>query len=388
MNSSANEELERAIQELRRSGIDAALLSSVANVTYVSGFEVPFPIGAGAEIAYGVSLALFDCRGGGSALIVSASNVAAAKAHSRLEEIYTFDTFDTFNALDSRQSFLQRIREALHAAGLQNGAATLGIEARTLPYAVVELLTITFPNLTLRDVDIPLQQARLIKTEREISLLRRAAQVADIGHQTLADLCRTAGKNEFEMWSEITSRMFRAVGHEIPVVGELVTGPRTCVVNYPGGPRDRVTQAGDGALMDISQRIDGYWSDCTNTHVIGAEQPPISGGLPSSQDACEAAMDTLRIGKRASDVAKAAEAAFQKHGMPMAHYTGHQIGVTVNELPRLVHYDDTPIEAGMVFSVEPGAYEGPEGTFGARSEKIVLVTPSGPEILSTFAWGI
>ena len=42
----------------------------------------------------------------------------------------------------------------------------------------------------------------------------------------------------------------------------------------------------------------------------------------------------------------------------------------------------------MVFAVEPGAYEGAGGTFGARSEKMIVVTPSGPEILAEFAWGI
>jgi Xaa-Pro aminopeptidase len=99
-------------------------------------------------------------------------------------------------------------------------------------------------------------------------------------------------------------------------------------------------------------------------------------------------MDTLRPGKLASDAWTAAETAFQQHGLPTAHYAGHQIGVVVNELPRLVAYDHTPIEAGMVFSVEPGAYEGAGGSFGARSEKMVLVTPSGPEILSKFDWGI
>ena len=40
------------------------------------------------------------------------------------------------------------------------------------------------------------------------------------------------------------------------------------------------------------------------------------------------------------------------------------------------------------FSLEPGAYEGAGGTFGARSEKMVLVTASGPEVLSQFEWGI
>ena len=87
-------------------------------------------------------------------------------------------------------------------------------------------------------------------------------------------------------------------------------------------------------------------------------------------------------------VVGAAAAAFAGFGLPMAHYAGHQIGVSVNELPRLVPYDQTPIEAGMVFSVEPGAYQGPGQSFGARSEKMVLVTPTGPEVLSTFAWGI
>jgi len=53
-----------------------------------------------------------------------------------------------------------------------------------------------------------------------------------------------------------------------------------------------------------------------------------------------------------------------------------------------VPYDQTPIVPGMVFSVEPGAYQGPGGTFGARSEKMVLVTEDGPEILSRFDWGI
>ena len=99
-------------------------------------------------------------------------------------------------------------------------------------------------------------------------------------------------------------------------------------------------------------------------------------------------MAALRPGNLASDATAEAAAAFAKFGLANAHYTGHQIGVTVNELPRLVPYDHTPIQAGMVFCVEPGAYQGAEGDFGARSEKMVLVKDSGPEILSTFSWGI
>lgn len=384
-----NAELMRAQQATNGIGCDAVLLSSVANVTYISGFEVPFPIGASAEMAYGPTLALFATRDAGSWLIASRPNAASAGQQSRLGQLVVAEAFDTFTDIDSQAQFVQALRTTLINAGLVNQSATLGIEGRYLPQAATYLLATEFPRLTLVDVAGAMQDARLIKTEREIALLRRAAAIGDIGHRALAELCRTAGQNEFTMWADLTSRMFRAVGHEIPVVGELVTGPRTCTVNYPGGPRDRVTEPGDAALMDISQRIDGYWSDCTNTHVIAAEPTAHQKKYAhASRDACEAAMAALRVGNTASDASKAAEAAFGKHGLPMAHYTGHQLGVTVNELPRLVHYDHTPIQAGMVFAVEPGAYEGAGGTFGARSEKIVLVTPSGPEILSQFEWGI
>jgi Xaa-Pro aminopeptidase len=93
-------------------------------------------------------------------------------------------------------------------------------------------------------------------------------------------------------------------------------------------------------------------------------------------------------GALACDAWAAADRAFQAYGLETAHYAGHQIGVTVNELPRLVPYDKTVVEAGMVFSVEPGVYQGPHGDFGARSEKMVVVTPSGPQIISKFEWGI
>jgi Xaa-Pro aminopeptidase len=385
-----NEELSRAQAALTEQGCDFALLSSLANVTYVSGYEVPVPIGAGAELAYGPALALLGAGDGTTCLIVPDGAATAARAQSRLGELLAFDTFDGFKPLDSHASLLARIREALLQAGLGQSGARLGVEFRTMPHAISALLAAEFPQLQLIDAGSALQHARMIKTAREIGLLRRAAGICDIGHQALAELVREAGRSEFAIWAELTARMFAAAGRDVPVTGELVTGPRTCVVNYPGGPRERVTEPGDAALMDISQRVDGYWSDCTNTHVVGGVAPTASQlrYARASQDACEAAMAALRPGARASDAWAAAEAAFQRHGLTSAHYAGHQIGVAVNELPRLVPYDHTPIAAGMVFAVEPGVYEGPEGSFGARSEKMVVVTESGPEILSQFDWGI
>lgn len=384
-----SDQLQRARTELLRSGCDFALLTSLPNVTYASGYAVPVPIGAMAEWAFSSGCALIGAHDSCS-LVCANGEVTAARAQSWCESFFEFKTFDSFVASDSRASFIQTVRDALLAAGLQNSSATLGVEWRTMPRVLSELIQCEFSALTLVEVDAAMQRARLIKTPREIQLLRFASMVGDAGHVKLAELCHGAGLDEFEMWGQITATMNRVAGTEIIVTGELVTGPRTSVVAYPNGPKTRTTHTGDVALMDISGRVDGYWFDCSNTHVVGGVAPTDQQRryAKASQVACEAAMMALKPGVKASDAAEAARVTFQKFGLPVAHYSGHQIGVTVNELPRLVTYDQTRIEPGMVFSVEPGAYEGEGGSCGARSEKIVLVTESGPEIMSNFEWGI
>jgi len=386
----SNDELARARAALTEAGCDLALLASVTNVTYVSGFEVPLPVGVSAAVPYAPPFALVSVRDEGATwLATSIFHTAQARRESRLDQLLTFAGFDSFQPSDPRESYLEAVRAALQQAGL-TGAGRLGVEGRALPYGAAALIARDFPQAQLIEIDDAMDRARRIKTPREIELLRRAAHIGDVGHRTLAKVAQTAGQNEFDMYAEIIARMWQAAGHEIPVSGELVTGPRTNAVNYPGGPLDRVTEPGDAALMDISQRVDGYWSDCTNTHLIGGVTPSETQlkYARASQAAFAAAADRLRPGQLASEVWAAANAAYEKHGLAMPHYMGHQIGATVNELPRLVPYDHTPIEANMVFAVEPGAYQGPGGTFGARSEKMVWVTATGPEILSQFDWGI
>ena len=382
-----NEELTKARQALRTL-CDVALLSSIQHVTYVSGFEVPHAVGVTAVTVYAGAFAALAVRDEAAWLGVSAGHAAQAGRESRLDGVLTFEGFDSFRPTDPRGTYLEAVRRALVHAGLGK-SGVLGIEPSALPYGAAEYIALHFPTVKLVDVTPALESARLIKTQREIALLRRAAALGDVGQMALAELAQTPGRNEFDMWGELTARMNQAAGHEIPVVGELVSGPRTTTVNYPGGPCDRTTEPGDAVLMDISQRIDGYWSDVTNTYVVGmtatAHQKKFAR---ASQAAFDAACENLRPGKRASDAWAAANDAYAKHGLQMPHYMGHQIGVVVNELPRIVPYDHTPFQAGMVFSLEPGAYEGPGGTFGARSEKMVLVTESGPEVLSKFEWGI
>lgn len=381
------EELQRAQSAIRDQGVDVALISSIANLTYVTGVEVALPVGAGFEMAYAPWLAVVS---GSDAGLVSGGEAGGMGVAGNGFELFTIEGFDSNQPTDPGGTYATQLKAALSAAGGTGGTGTIGVESRSLPFVAGEIIRAALPNWTIVDIEPALIKARWIKTEREIGLLRRASAVSDIAQRTLAELAHSAGQNEIEMFTEISRRAFEAAGGAIPLTGELVTGPRTTVVAYPAGPKNRVTEPGDGALMDLSGRVNGYWFDCTNTHVIGGVEPTGEQRryARASQAACEAAMAALKPGNTASDASAAAAAAFASFGLPNAHYTGHQIGVTVNELPRLVPYDHSVIEKGMVFSVEPGAYQGPGGTFGSRSEKMVLVREDGPEILSQFDWGI
>ena len=129
------------------------------------------------------------------------------------------------------------------------------------------------------------------------------------------------------------------------------------------------------------------------TYVSGFEAPMPVGcvtevAVDAATAAFYAALTALRPGRRCCDAHAAASETLERHGLRVEHYTGHQIGVGPNDPPRLVPYDETVLQAGMVIAVEPGVYAGRKAPYGACAEQMVLVTVDGPEILTAFPWGL
>jgi Xaa-Pro aminopeptidase len=374
-------ESDRLAAELRAIGADAAVLVRAEDICYSTGFEVPPPIDAGAAFAYGPAVALVG-RDGATVLLSPGAYAARVEEMSRADTSVLVDGFGHFEPVEARECFVDAISAGLRELGTRPDGA-VAIDPSWTPVEVQQTLV----GHSILDVRPAARRARLVKTDREIDLLRRAARVCDAGHEALLERA-TAGRNELELLGDVLTSVDRTAGHPVPWAGELVSGPRTGQLRYPGGPIDRDLETGDTVLMDLSVRVDGYWSDCTNVCVVDAE--PTADQLRffrAARDAFEAAVEQLRPGRVAREADEAARSAFAAHGFEPRHYTGHQIGVTVNEDPRLVSYDRTPIEAGMVFSVEPGAYGGELGT-GARCERVVVVHEDGPEIVSGFRWGM
>ena len=386
-----NEELERARVALRGAGIDVAVLAAPSNICYVSGFESPPPIDAGWEFAEGQPLVLLSVSDGHAILLCPDVWLRLAERANRLDDLRGYATVGFEEPVDNLAAFLDALRVALRDLGVGSGAAVVGAEYRYLPDRVGGLLRQEFPRLTSRDATAALAEARLIKTTREIDLIRRAVAAVDAGQERLRRLCQdeAVGCTEIDLFADVYAAVHRSADGPAPIVGELVSGPRVGVVRYPGGPIARTVERGDTVIQDISARVAGYWADCTNTLVVA--DAPSEGQrryARAARLAFEATVETLRPEKRGGDAVESARRVFASEGFHVTPYCGHQIGTTVNEAPRLVRYDTTPIKAGMVFAVEPGVYGGEELGVGARAEKVVVVRDDGPEILSTFTWGI
>ena len=384
---SPSEEALRTAEALRADGIDFVLLSSPANVTYAAGLEAPIQLGPIWEVASWLPLVLALVSSDGDGVLLAADAYAGLAERSWFEDVHSFDSLGHFEALDPPASFTRALAAALNDAGV-GGRAVIGVEPG-LPVLARQVMADELPDAEIRDASASLEGARRIKTAREIALLREAALVASAAQTRLVELAASSAPpgSDVDVWIELLRVMEARTSRHLIVTGELVTGPRTAQL-APGGPVGREVETGDAGLLDVSPRVDGYWADCTNVVVFGAEPTDDQRRyFDAARDSCEAAMATLRPGAVCSDAAEAVRATMERYGLPVAHYTGHQIGASVNERPRLTVYDHSTVEPGMVFCVEPGAYAGKGGAAGARAEKTVLVTEDGPEILSQFEWG-
>src|SRR5579871_5444973 len=178
-----NEEFERAQQALRRAGVDLALLAAPSNVCYLSGWEQPLPFDAGWEMSEGVVLVLLSVADGAAVLLCPDQWQVQTAPDNRLADVRYYGTVGFDGPLDGTAAFHDSLRTALRDVGAAGRSAVLGIEPRYLPQRVAAFLAHEFSGLTLHDAMPALREARWLKTEREIALIRAAVAAADAGQE-------------------------------------------------------------------------------------------------------------------------------------------------------------------------------------------------------------
>ncbi len=202
-------------------------------------------------------------------------------------------------------------------------------------------------------------------TETEVSM--RASQEATLALiDTLGLLYRSQS-----MFSDGASAGYRGQ------IGRNAALPHALTINATFMEGD-VLVTGAGAAMW------GYHSELERTMIIG--QPSAKQGhfFEHMKAAQEVAFEALQAGHKCSDVDRAVRNYYEKNElMPYwKHHTGHAIGLRYHEGPFLDTGDDTILQAGMVFTIEPGLYVTELGGF--RHSDTVVITEEGIDFITYY----
>ncbi len=232
---------------------------------------------------------------------------------------------------------------------------------------------------SLQPVSGLVESLRSIKSPGEVSKIRKSVQVNSEAYaRTLRRV--KPGLREQDVAAELDFQM-RVLGAEKPAFDTIVAaGPRSASPHAHPSPH---RLAGNELLLiDMGATLDGYTSDMTRVCYLGSPTRPIRQMYRAVLEAQLAALDTVRSEAPVAQVDLAARKVLKKHGLEDAfvHSTGHGLGLEIHEPPRIAKKEKVKLKAGMVITIEPGAYV--DRQFGIRIEDTVLVTENGCQILT------
>jgi Xaa-Pro dipeptidase len=269
------------------------------------------------------------------------------------------------------------------AAQALQGVRKLGVEHLRMRVLEAELIRQFMPKTELYRGEAVLNPLRLHKDKLELASHRKAVRVCELAlEETITGL--SLGDTEKQICSRLTSAILKHGGEITPIEPLVLGGPNAGAPHGHSGERRVV--AGDMLLFDFVTTVGGYYADITRTFVVGRKPDAHLRSVYQTVQAANAAgRAAVRPGATCQDVDRAARQVLVEAGLgdSFTHRTGHGLGLEVHEEPSIVEGNLMRLEAGMVFTVEPGSYL--EGWGGVRIEDNVVVTPTGCDCLTTFA---
>lgn len=256
-------------------------------------------------------------------------------------------------------------------------SGTIGIDSN-MPYWYFSHLRAQLSSANFVDAEQITTPLRIIKSEKEINLIRCSAEIAQHVH-TLAFNILYEGMSQDEL-NAFYMEAHKRLGGSHPWGGANI-GPASSFVH--GTTQRWPLENGNVILGDTGSRVDGYYADVSRSIIFGEHTSEIKRMLEVALKAQQAGINALHPGAQCQAVDKAVRKVIEDHGygknyIALSHRAGHGLGLDVHEHPYLVEGNNEIIQAGMTFAFDGALYI--PGKIGVRFEDTVVATEDGCEV--------
>ncbi len=264
--------------------------------------------------------------------------------------------FDMFKANGPMSTWLP---EFIRQGNL--GGKKLGFEAQGVSYATYQSLRKAIGELPegdrpeLKPTTNLVESLRVIKEPGEIEALQAAVTLGDEAFEHVAERIE-AGWTEKQVAWEIEKYVREHGGEGLSFDTIVGAGPWGALPHAQ--PRDHVIAKGEGVVIDMGVKLNGYVSDLTRTIFMGKADAEFRKIYDIVLGAQLTAEELVRPGMTGNEAHMLAAKVIDEagYGDKFGHGLGHGVGLQVHEPPRVGSTSEDKLEDGMVFTIEPGIY--------------------------------
>ena len=290
---------------------------------------------------------------------------------------------------------------------------TLGMELDVLPVNLYFTYLKIFKESKITDISTEIRLIRAVKSELEIEKIRLAADFSDKLAARMSEMLEP-GKTEVQLAGEIEGYA-RTLGHQGIVrmrlwgselfYGHLLSGAAAAIPGYLASPtagQGVNNFVGQGAgfnkiavnepiLLDYVFALDGYLSDHARIFALGTLPADLLEAHQAMLDIQNEVMEQAKPGAVTGDlyemmISMADKLGYKDNFMGVGErrirFTGHGIGLELDEFPFIAKGQKLELEAGMIIALEPKVIFPGRGVVGI--ENTHLVTEAGLEPLTRF----
>jgi len=275
----------------------------------------------------------------------------------------------------------REIRDILRAEGV--AGMPLGVDLVEPPF----LFALQAEGIEVRDGQQVMLEARVLKSQDELTLLTMAAAMVDGVYQDLYEALKP-GVRENELVALATRRLYE-MGADCVEAINAISGERCSP--HPHNFTDRLIRPGDQAFFDVIMSFVGYRTCYYRTFNVGRASRAQVAAYKRAREWMDEAIALIKPGVSTDRIARAFPRAqdigFDSEMAAFGLNFCHGLGLGLHERPiisRLNAFEEpVELQAGMVFAVETYC-PATDGVSAARIEEEVVVTPSGAQVITLF----